>query len=143
MDDHHLIYIAKLWKGTMLCNLYRLKKKCALSVEHQLVHKIFEYPFTRTSIIQRIKAMKSTCKVLKSKRKEKYLVTKTQVECGKWVLTIIECWHSTYSSLLFIGWGDSQVQFFFFCNEPIGLAHHSRKKETMRTPQNRKFYFEI
>jgi hypothetical protein len=29
----------------MLCNLYSLKKKCTLSVEHQLVHKIFEYPY--------------------------------------------------------------------------------------------------
>jgi hypothetical protein len=44
MDDHHVIYITKLLKGTMLCNLYSLKKKYTLSVEHELVHKIFEYP---------------------------------------------------------------------------------------------------
>ncbi len=39
MDDHHLIYITKLLKGTVLCNLYSLKKKCTVSVERQLVHK--------------------------------------------------------------------------------------------------------
>jgi hypothetical protein len=44
MDDHHLIYITKLLKGTMLCNLYSSQKKHTLSVKHQLVHKIFEYP---------------------------------------------------------------------------------------------------
>jgi hypothetical protein len=32
---------------------------------------------------------------------------------------------------------------FFCCNEPIWLAHHSKKIETMEPPQKRRFYFEV
>jgi len=50
----------------------------------------------------------------------------------------------TYSPLLLIRWGASLVFFFFFppCNKPIWLVHHSKKNETMKAPQNRRFYFE-
>jgi hypothetical protein len=137
MDDRHLIYITKLWKGTMLCNLYSLKKKCTLSVEHQLVHKIFEYPLQGPLLSTTSRQWNLHAKSWKVKeRKNTYLLKhKLNVES--------ECEHSSYSSLLFIGWGASQVQFFYFCNEPIWLAHHSKKNETMKTPQNRRFYFEI
>jgi hypothetical protein len=33
--------------------------------------------------------------------------------------------------------------FFLFCNEPIWLTHHSKKTETLKTPQNKSLYFEV
>jgi hypothetical protein len=81
--------------------------------------------------------MKSTCKVLKSKRKEKYLFPKTQVKCGKWVLTLklfispinlMRCLPS--SIFLFSKWANL-------------IGHHSKNNETMKPPQKRRFYFEL
>jgi len=53
-----------------------------------------------------------------------------------------KCFHPSYSPLLLIRWGASQVQ-FVFCNEPIWLANHSKRSEAMEAPQNRRFYFEL
>ncbi len=58
----------------------------------------------------------------------------------KWISSFGD---NDYSPVLFIRWGASQVQFLFFCNEPILLAHHSKKLETMEGPQHRRFYFEV
>jgi hypothetical protein len=91
MDDHHLMYITKLWKGTMLCNLYSLKKKCALSVEHQLVHKIFEYPLQGPLLSTTSRQWNLHAKSWKVKERKNAYLPKRQVKCGKGVLTIIEC----------------------------------------------------
>jgi hypothetical protein len=88
MDDHHLIYITKLWKGTMLCNLYSLKKKCTLSVEHQLVHKSLQYPLQGRLLSTTSRQWNLHANSWKVKERKKYLFTKTQVKCGKWVLTL-------------------------------------------------------
>ncbi len=53
-----------------------------------------------------------------------------------------KCFHPSYSPLLLIRWGASQVQ-FVFCNEPISLANHSKRSEAMEAPQNSRFYFEF
>ncbi len=45
----------------------------------------------------------------------------------------------THSPLLLIRWGASQVQFLFYGNEPIRLAHHSEKKKPWRLPQIKGF----
>jgi hypothetical protein len=48
----------------------------------------------------------------------------------------------SYLGLLLIRWGASQVELFFF-NEPIWLAHHSKKLKLWRLPKIERFYFEV
>ncbi len=74
----------------------------------------------------------------------------------QWIVTIFNLdWYSHYKlgvlsvheyllCFALIRWVASQVPFFFFfCNEPICLAHDSQKNETMEVPQNRRCYFEL
>jgi len=49
----------------------------------------------------------------------------------------------TYSPLLFIRWGASQVLFFILTMSQLDWPITYKKKETMEAPQNRRFYFEI